>query len=649
MTRRKTSRPTRCTGTVDGNLNGESLPTGEYTLTATAYAERGLGGAVLGTLAVSFTVTGPATEEDQNTPATGAPTISGDAYVGETLTADVSAIVDADGLPELDEFSYQWIRHDGTTDAGIAGATDSTYTLVEADEGNAVKVRVGFTDDASNPEELTSGATAFVVPPPEVTFIEGEEPITAFQAVALISNTGVGTDEDFNTDGAAGQQFTTGSNAQGYTLTGVDILVDDSDSFSASVCTVDADGFPTSTCTALTAPADFAPATLSFTAPSNTVLTSGTTYTVHIEPGSTFVRLETTDSNDEDSGGATGWSIADGFDWEHPTLGWRTTATGESIRIAVKGAAVFEVVPPGEIVWSATLTVGDVITGAVGYSGSNGSLTSKTFTAETTEYTVKRIILFTTTDGTFSLTLDQELQSDFRLYAGTVGLPKSDATSTTLQNGDQVYQWEDHGLSWSAGDTVKMWLTVNTEPTGEPTITGDDPPQVGERLTADISAIMDDDGLPEPDEFSYQWVRVVADATEADIEGARLSSYAPLVADIGKTIKVRVSYTDDADFKETLTSDATAAVTPSPYGEVIWSATMTVEEFMFGGRTYFGYTNFNNRGSIEPITFSYGGATITALSLFDLPGDHLQVEFENWSSTRFGRLQPVCGRGALPD
>ena len=144
-------------GDGDGNLDGESLPAGEYTLTATAYAERGLGGAVLGTLAVSFTVTGPATEEqDQNSPATGAPTISGDAYVGETLTADVSAIEDADGLPELDEFSYQWIRHDGTTDADIAGATDSTYTLVEDDAGNAVKVRVSFTDDGGNPEELTS-------------------------------------------------------------------------------------------------------------------------------------------------------------------------------------------------------------------------------------------------------------------------------------------------------------------------------------------------------------------------------------------------------------------------------------------------------------------------------------------------------------
>ena len=66
-------------GDSGGNLSGESLPVGEYTLTATAYAERGLGGNVLGTLRVSFGVTGPATEDDQNSPATGQPTISGTA------------------------------------------------------------------------------------------------------------------------------------------------------------------------------------------------------------------------------------------------------------------------------------------------------------------------------------------------------------------------------------------------------------------------------------------------------------------------------------------------------------------------------------------------------------------------------------------
>ena len=44
------------------------------------------------------------------------------------------------------------------------GETASTYTLVSADQGKAIKVRVSFTDDANNQELLTSAATATVAP-----------------------------------------------------------------------------------------------------------------------------------------------------------------------------------------------------------------------------------------------------------------------------------------------------------------------------------------------------------------------------------------------------------------------------------------------------------------------------------------------------
>ena len=99
-----------------------------------------------------------------NSPATGAPTISGTAQVGETLTADTSGISDADGLTNV-SFSYQWIRSDGSTDTNIAVQTTSKYTLVSADEGQTIKVRVSFTDDAGNQEMLTSAPTAAVAAP----------------------------------------------------------------------------------------------------------------------------------------------------------------------------------------------------------------------------------------------------------------------------------------------------------------------------------------------------------------------------------------------------------------------------------------------------------------------------------------------------
>ena len=66
-------------------------------------------------------------------------------------------------------YSYQWIRSDNGTDADIAGQTDSTYTLVAADQGKTIKVRVSFTDDANNTETLTSAATGVVEAKPKLS------------------------------------------------------------------------------------------------------------------------------------------------------------------------------------------------------------------------------------------------------------------------------------------------------------------------------------------------------------------------------------------------------------------------------------------------------------------------------------------------
>ena len=97
-----------------------------------------------------------------NTLATGAPTITGTAQVGQTLTAGPAAIMDADGLTSV-SYTHQWIRvATDNSETNIAAATASTYTLVAADQGTTVKVTVSFTDDASNAETLTSAATATV-------------------------------------------------------------------------------------------------------------------------------------------------------------------------------------------------------------------------------------------------------------------------------------------------------------------------------------------------------------------------------------------------------------------------------------------------------------------------------------------------------
>ena len=112
------------------------------------------------TSALALRVPGPPAPQ-ANTAATGAPTISGTAQVGETLTASTLGITDDDGLTNV-SYSYQWVRNDGSTDTDIQDATGETYPLADADEGKTIRVKVSFTDDADNEETLTSAATAEV-------------------------------------------------------------------------------------------------------------------------------------------------------------------------------------------------------------------------------------------------------------------------------------------------------------------------------------------------------------------------------------------------------------------------------------------------------------------------------------------------------
>ena len=97
---------------------------------------------------------------------------------------------------------------------------------------------------------------------------------------------------------------------------------------------------------------------------------------------------------------------------------------------------------------------------------------------------------------------------------------------------------------------------VNTAPTGLPTITG--MPQVGETLTASVTEIEDGDGLASPD-FAYQWVSNNG-TSDSDIEDATNTTYTVAASDADKTIKVRVTFTDDGGTQETLMSVATDVV-----------------------------------------------------------------------------------------
>ena len=175
-------------------------------------------------------------------------------------------------------------------------------------------------------------------------------------------------------------------------------------------------------------------------------------------------------------------------------------------------------------------------------------------------YTKVRDHAFTVTDGSVSNVRRLDAGKNVR-WEITV-TPDSDAEVTIALNGTTDCSAEgaicnaDGGKLSGGLELVVSGPPSNSAATGAPTIGGT--VQVGETLNASTSDISDADGLANAS-FTYQWL-----ADDTDISGATTSSYTLVAGDVGKAIKVTVSFTDDAGNAETLTSAATTAVAGPP-------------------------------------------------------------------------------------
>jgi VCBS repeat-containing protein len=119
-----------------------------------------------------------------NQAATGAVTITGTGTVGSTLTANTSTMADPDGMGPL---TYQWEAYDAATSTWvtIAGATQSTYTLTNAEDGKNVRVVVSYTDGLGTAETARSADGFGVTLPATGT---SAAPYLTGEALALFGN-----------------------------------------------------------------------------------------------------------------------------------------------------------------------------------------------------------------------------------------------------------------------------------------------------------------------------------------------------------------------------------------------------------------------------------------------------------------------------
>ena len=521
----------------------------------------------------------------ENNAPTGLPTIGGTAQAGQTLTASTSGIDDEDGLDNV-SYSYQWMRDD----ADIAGETAQTYDLTDDDVGKTIKVRVTFTDDREHEETLTSVATAAVEARPNnaptgLPTISG----TAQAGQTLTANTsGIGDEDGLDNVSYSYQWMRDDADIAGETAQTYDLSDDDvGKTIRVRVTFTDDREHEETLTSAATAAVEARPnveptglPTISGTAQAGETLTASTSG-IDDEDGLDNVSYSYQWVRDDaDIAGETAqtYEVTDGDVGK--TIKVRVTFTDdreheESLTSAATAAvearksnAVSEEPATVTAIWSATLTVG-AGGDRLGYSlyGPVGELSSTQFSIDETTYIV-RLVLHDA--DKLYLRLSEDAPANLTLHIGAVKLALDDA-SPINGLGDGTYQWPRGAVSWSAGDTVPLILSLtgdeegsdtaqNAAPTGLPTITGT--AQAGEALTATTSGIGDADGLDNV-VYSYQWIANDGN-DDADIAGETARTYEVTDDDVGKTIKVRVTFTDDADNEETLTSAATAAVEARP-------------------------------------------------------------------------------------
>ena len=194
-------------------------------------------------------------------------------------------------------------------------------------------------------------------------------------------------------------------------------------------------------------------------------------------------------------------------------------------------------------------------------------------------------------------------------------------------SGNHVSGYDFNDLTKTVySEPVKLGIygaVANSPAEGKPVINGT--VQVGQTLRVDVSGITDVDGI-NSSSLRYQWVRVDG-STETDILGATNSTYRLVSADVGKKLKVKVSFIDNGGFSEgPLVSDEVASVLVSNLyagsgsnvfvGGAFGRSTSYMQQFTTGSHAP-GYI-FD--GIVIRVTRAVGSAVTPVLSVYNSNG-----------------------------
>ncbi|MCY3918285.1 MAG: cadherin domain-containing protein [Chloroflexi bacterium] len=413
-----------------------------------------------------------------------------------------------------------------SVDGGVLTYTDTT---VSAGQVYRYKIRSNDLGSRSGRTEITIPEATVAEPTPEPSQPSITSRVEPRADVSLVTNFGAGgVSVNQNTPGYA-QRFTTGSSPAGYTLSAVEVKFDSGNEFTLSVCTVESDNTPTTTCWGFTAPSSFDEnSTVSFTAPSTMAdLDPATSYSVVIEPKVTSQTfgMAVTSQNTEDSGGAAGWTIADG---SHILSGGSWTSQSNVMRINVKGAVLnseptFDDSPPVTRDADEDVAGGTAIGMPVAATDDDG---------DTLHYELSPA------SATFSV---DSATGQIRTASGvTLDHETSDSHTVTIRVRDGFDDDRGADTDFDASVTVTINVIDVDEPATVSLAPSSGPYELGVQITA-TATDEDEDFMVD----SYQWASgATQTGTFTDISGATNMTYTPTEDDLNNFLRVTVQYDD---------------------------------------------------------------------------------------------------------
>ena len=438
-------------------------------------------------------------------------------------------------------------------------------------------------------------------------------PATA-QADVLVSNIGTSSDAmdsplQANWDHAQG--FVTGANSSGYTLTSIEVKLSlhagatSGTPPSATLHKTDAANASVAT---LTGPSTTTGGNVTFNAPANTTLDASSTYFILLQGGS-FVNVERTDSDSEDTGGLSDWTVLDVGHYRNAASTFAFLNVAEAKQIRVNGSAAGGGTTNNAPVFSPTTATRTVAENSA--AGTNvGAVIPEATDADSGD--------------TLTYSMEGTDAASFAFDASTRQITTITGVTYNFEATKNSYSVTVKASDGTASATIAV--TIDVTDVNEKSAKPDKPTLAavtGSSTTLTATWTKPDlNGGPDITGYAVQYREGTTGTWTAFAHtGAALTTtITGLTADTSYQVQVRAKNGEtDSDWSDASDAVKTNAEMSTPTCTLntgdLWCGILTVGVSTSGGNTFYGYSALGSTGSLDPYSFMYNSNTINVSAL----------------------------------